>query len=159
VFNAAIPVILRDILALLILTKAIMFNFNNTIRAALAGALLLVLQPAAHAAGQADGTNGYYDMCLKSVDMPKPFGESDLKGNAKLPQYCGCFAPLFMARAQKAMKYMQEHPGKAPPGTLEESNAEELALRNTCRKQVGLPLATDPNGAMPAAPKAKRPSK
>lgn len=135
-----------------------MFNLKDTTRAALAGALLLALQPAAHAAGQFDGAKGYYDMCIKSVNMPKPFGESDLKGNPKLPKYCECFAPLFTARAQVAMMYMQEHPGKAPPGTLEESNAQELALRNTCRKQVGLPAALDPN-ATADAPKAKRTAK
>ena len=87
------------------------------------------------------GPNG----CLKSVDMPKPFGEWDLKGNAKLPAYCDCFMAKFSVRMEKAMKYMQANPGKAPPGTLEESNAEELAMRNSCRKQLGLPLAVDPN--------------
>jgi len=87
------------------------------------------------------GPNG----CLMSVDMPKPFGEWDLKGNAKLPAYCDCFMAKFKVRSEKAMKYMQANPGKAPPGTLEQSNAEELAMRNSCRKQLGLPLAVDPN--------------
>lgn len=146
-------------MSLLIQTEATMFHFKSTVRAAFAATLLLVLQPAARAAAPSDGSNAYYDMCIKSVDMPKPFGESDLKGNAKLPQYCSCFAPLFAARAQKALKYMQENPGKAPPGTLEQSNAEELAMRNTCRKQVGLALATDPNADAPAAPKVKRSAK
>lgn len=54
-------------------------------------------------------------------------------------------AVLISVRAEKAMKYMQANPGKAPPGTLEELNAEELAMRNSCRKQHGLPLAVDPN--------------
>lgn len=136
-----------------------MLHFRNSTRAALAAALLLALQPAAHAAGQFDGAKGYYDMCVKAVDMPKPFGEWDLKGNPKLPQYCECFVPLFTARAQVAMKYMQEHPGKAPPGTLEETNAQELAMRNTCRKQVGLPLAVDPNLGTPGSKKAKQTAK
>lgn len=140
-------------------TKVAMINIQNISRAALAGLLLLALQPAAHAAGPFDGSKGYYDMCIKAVDMPKPFGEWDLKGNPKLPKYCECFVPLFTARAEAAMKYMQANPGKAPPGTLEESNAQELAMRNTCRKQVGLPAAVDPNLAAPEAPKAKRSAK
>lgn len=82
--------------------------------------------------------------CLRSADFPKPFGEWDLKGNAKLPAYCDCFMAKFRVRAEKAMRYMQANPGKAP-GTLEESNAEELAIRNSCRKQFGLPPAIDPN--------------
>lgn len=125
-----------------------MFNIKNTTRATLAMSLLLALQPAAQAAGQAGRANGYYDMCLQSVNMPKPFGEWDLKGNPKLPQYCKCFEPLFTARATKALEDMQKHGGK-PQGTLEQSNAEELALRNTCRKQVGLPAAIDPNADLP----------
>ncbi len=113
------------------------------LRAALAAApLLLAVLPSAQAA-DAMPPNAYYDMCLKAVDFPKPFGEWDLKGNAKLPAYCNCFSPLFAARATKAMKFMEKNPGKQVPGTIEESNAEELALRNTCRKQVGLPLAID----------------
>jgi len=110
-------------------------------------ALLLATPSPAHAQSP---TEAYYDMCLKAVDFPAPFGESDLKGNAKLPDYCKCFAPVFAARAEKAARYMQANPGKAPPGTVEQSNAEELAMRNTCRKQVGLPAAVDPNKASAA---------
>lgn len=86
---------------------------------------------------------GGSDACMQAVDYPKPFGEWDLKGNAKLRAYCGCLTPKFRVRAEEAMKYMQANPGKAPPGTLEQSVAEELELRNSCRKQLGLPLAVD----------------
>lgn len=116
--------------------------------ASMIAALTLALLPSAHAQSP---SQSYYDMCLKAVDMPAPFGESDLKGNAKLPDYCKCFAPAFAARAQKAALYMQANPGKAPPGTLEQSNAEELAMRNSCRKQVGLPAAVDPSKASASA--------
>jgi len=84
----------------------------------------------------------YAQMCMQAVDMPKPYGESDLKGNPKLGEYCKCFSGLFTKRAMKAAEAMQA--GKAPP-PLEESNRQELALRNTCRKQTGLPLAVAPN--------------
>lgn len=113
----------------------------------IAAILISFVLPLSHAQAQAPtmqdlaGPNG----CLMSANMPKPFGEWDLKGNAKLPAYCDCFMPKFKMRAEKAMKYMQANPGKAPPGTLEQSNAEELAMRNSCRKQLGLPLAVDPN--------------
>ena len=118
------------------------------VRASSTAALLLAALSPAHAQTP---TQAYYDMCLKAVDFPAPFGESDLKGNAKLPDYCKCFAPAFAARAEKAAQYMRSNPGKPPAHTLEQSNAEELALRNTCRKQTGLPAAVDPNGAAPAA--------
>lgn len=109
--------------------------------AAVVCGLMLAALPAAQAQG-AKKSMGYYDMCLMGADMPKPFGEWDLKGNAKLPQYCQCFAPLFEARATKAMQAMQSNPGKAP--SLEQSNKEELDLRNSCRKKLDLPLAVEP---------------
>jgi hypothetical protein len=108
-------------------------------------ALLIAAFPAAQAGTPSIQNAGAIDACLKAVDFPRPFGEWDLKGNAKLPAYCECFMAKFQVRAEKAMKYMQANPGKAPPGTLEETNAEELAMRNSCRKQLGLPLAVDPN--------------
>jgi hypothetical protein len=132
-----------------------MLRFSASLRAALGASLLIALLPAAHAQKGGLGGDTYYDMCLKAVDFPKPFGEWDLKGNAKLPAYCKCFSPLFTARAMKAAAYMQTHPGKAPPGTLAESNAEELAIRNTCRKQVGLPMAIDADAETMPAPTAK----
>ena len=119
------------------------FSSYVSIAAMLTSAILPLSQAQAQAPTIHDlaGPNG----CLMSVDMPKPFGEWDLKGNAKLPAYCDCFMAKFKVRSEKAMKYMQANPGKAPPGTLEQSNAEELAMRNSCRKQLGLPLAVDPN--------------
>lgn len=90
-------------------------------------------------AGAAEPTDpaqkGYYDMCLKSVDLPRPYGESDLKGNAKLPAYCECFSGAFLKRAMAAMAARQA--GQKPP-PLEESNRQERLLRNACRKQTGL---------------------
>lgn len=82
----------------------------------------------------------YNDMCMNAANMPKPYGEWDLKGNAKLPEYCKCFVPAFQARAMKALTEMQA--GAKPP-SLAQSNKEELELRNVCRKQVGLPLAVE----------------
>lgn len=107
---------------------------------ALASALMMGALPAAQAQGM--GMN-YKDMCVKSADMPKPYGEWDLKGNPKLQDYCGCFAPAFEARAMKAMQAMQA--GKPVP-SLEQSNKEELELRNVCRKKTGLPPAVEPKG-------------
>lgn len=111
-------------------------------RATLLGALMMTFQTGAQAAAMPPQMlDMYKQMCVKAATMPKPHGEWDLKGNAKLGAYCDCFSPLFAARAMKASEFMQKNPGKAP-GTLEESNKEELAMRNTCRKQVGLPGAT-----------------
>jgi hypothetical protein len=109
---------------------------------------LLAMSPAAQAQQQT-----YHDMCVRAADMPAAYGgESDLKGNPKYPAYCDCFIEKFSARAQKAALYMQANPGKAPPGTAEEVAAQELAMRNSCRKQLGLPAALDPNKAgAPAA--------
>ncbi|SHH59847.1 hypothetical protein [Massilia sp. CF038] len=96
----------------------------------------------APAQAQGNGKQGmdYSAMCVQSANMPKPYGEYDLKGNAKLPDYCKCFSEAFGARAMKAMSAMQA--GGKPP-SLEQSNKEELELRNVCRKKVGLPLAVE----------------
>ncbi len=118
-----------------------MTQFTSLFRAALAGAVLLALVPSAHAD---EMTKQYSDMCVSATDFPKPDGEWDLKGNAKLPAYCACFGAAFKARALK--------PPKTPTPSIDEFTAEELALRNTCRKQVGLPLAVAvPNDVAPAA--------
>lgn len=90
---------------------------------------LLAMSPAAQAQQQT-----YHDMCVRAADMPAAYGGE------------------FSARAQKAALYMQANPGKAPPGTAEEIATQELAMRNSCRKQLGLPAALDPNKAgAPAA--------
>lgn len=120
-----------------------MTTLNFCKRAILACGLILSMLPAAHAQGLSKDI-GYSEMCVKAADMPKPYGEWDLKGNAKLKRYCGCFAPLFEARAMKAAKFMEANPGKVPPGTLEQSSKEELDMRNSCRKKLGLPLAVEP---------------
>ena len=102
-------------------------------------ALGLTVAVMASAQAQMKGMD-YATMCVKSADMPKPYGEWDLKGNAKLPEYCKCFSEAFGARAMKAMATMQA--GAKPP-SLEQSNKEELELRNVCRKKTGLPLAVE----------------
>jgi hypothetical protein len=95
-----------------------------------------MISPAAQAAVPGETPMSYDEMCVQSADMPKPFGESDLKGNPKLKAYCGCFGPKFMARAQVAAQNM----GKPPrPAALIQK--EELEMRNSCRQQLGLPLA------------------
>jgi hypothetical protein len=111
---------------------------NLVSRFAFAAAMML---PTLAFAQGAEMTKQYKDMCMKAVDMPKPFGEWDLKGNAKLPAYCDCFAPAFQTRAMKALGEMQAN---KPAPSLEQSNKEELELRNVCRKKVGLPLAVEP---------------
>jgi hypothetical protein len=108
-------------------------------RATFAFGILLATLPAAHA--QAPKQMSYSDMCINATSLPKPYGEYDLKGNPKLPEYCKCFSGLYEARAMKAMAAMQA--GAKPP-SLEQSNKEELELRNACRKKTGLPLAVEP---------------
>jgi len=116
-------------------------------RAAASAALMFAMLPAAQAE-----TISYQDMCIKAADMPAEYGgESDLKGNAKLPAYCKCFSDAFGARAKKAFAYMQANPGKAPPESRQEVAAGDLAMRNSCRKQFGLPAAIDPDKANPPA--------
>jgi len=112
---------------------------------ALAASLLLTFPAIAQSVpAPRQQVDAYYRMCIKSSDMPKPYGEWDLLGHAKLPAYCQCFSPLFAARAMKAARFMQQNPGKEPPGSLAEINREQLAMRNTCRKKTGLPAAKAP---------------
>lgn len=82
---------------------------------------------------------------MQSANFPKPHGEWDLKGNAKLPAYCECYMTKFRARAAKKMMDMQANPGVMPKKTVQQSMAEELVMRNSCRQQLGLPPAVDPN--------------
>jgi hypothetical protein len=117
-----------------------MIKFNLFPRATIVFALLLAALPAAQAQAPKKQM-GYSDMCINAASMPKPFGEYDLKGNPKLPEYCKCFSQAFEARAMKAITEMQA--GAKPP-SLEQSNKEELELRNVCRKKTGLPLAVEP---------------
>jgi len=99
--------------------------------------LLAALAAAASLPAQAQdkkhAIDSYKQMCMQAVDMPKPFGEHDLKGNPKLDAYCGCFGEAF---AEQAMKM---NPKKPP--TPDEATKRELAMRNACRQKMGLPQA------------------
>lgn len=92
--------------------------------------------------------------CRSLADAPEPFGEWDLKGNDKLPAYCECYAGLFFKRAAKVSAYMDTHNGKPPPATLAQVHAQEMAMRQTCRKKLDLPKAIAPK-----PPKAAKPVK
>ncbi|WP_036177463.1 hypothetical protein [Massilia sp. 9096] len=88
--------------------------------------------------------------CLQSANFPAPFGESDLKGNAKLPAYCDCYMSKFEARRIKAAQAMQANTDTqanldkaAKKKKRAEAYAEQLAMRNSCRQQLGLPPAAD----------------
>jgi hypothetical protein len=84
-------------------------------------------------------TSQYVDMCMnQATNIPAPHGEADLKGNPKLGDYCRCFGAKFAERAMASMASMQSA-GKSS-SSLEDSVKEEQAMRNGCRKQVGLPL-------------------
>lgn len=87
----------------------------------------------ASAAALSGMNDSYADMCMKMANMPAPYGEYDLKGNPKLPQYCACFSGLFAARAKAAAS------GARTNATLEENVAGERAMRSTCRAQLKLP--------------------
>ncbi len=89
-----------------------------------------------HAAGSSsDAKNpldAYAAMCVKAVGIPAAHGgEGDLKGNAKLPEYCKCFAGKFLERAMKTT------PGA--PASVEKTVNEEYAMRQSCRSQFNLP--------------------
>lgn len=112
-------------------------------RAAAAAAMLLAVLPFARAQAIVVPADTYISICEQSVQMPKPYGEWDLKGNAKLPTYCKCYSALFAARASKAATFMKANPGKQLPGNIEQTNAEERAMRVTCRKQTGLPVPSE----------------
>ena len=125
-----------------------MLTTYQRIFAAAAAVFALSAVPSAHASASMD----YAAYCVQSADMPKPMGEWDLKGNPKLATYCKCFAAPFAARAAKASQAMAADPDKymkemAKKSVSDKLAAEELGFRNTCRKQMGLPLAVDPNAA------------
>ena len=133
-------------------------HFPTLFRAALAGALCCAFQSAIAAPGALQGAGGYYESCLKSVEFPRPFGEWDLKGNPKMPQYCTCYVPAFTAQNLQSRANLQAHGGPPTPEMIKENKAGELAVRNSCRKQVGLPPVYDPNINAPGA-RGKRASK
>ncbi len=114
-------------------------------RALLSGLVCLALQPAGAATGGLQGASGYYQSCLQAVEFPRPFGEWDLKGNPKLAEYCECYVPLFVAQNTQARANLQVHGGAPTPEMIKENKAAELAVRNSCRKKLGLSPVYDPN--------------
>ena len=76
---------------------------------------------------------GYAQFCAtQGTQMPGAAGESDIKGDARLAAYCTCFGGKFADRAVASL-------GKPRTAPLKKSVAEEYAMRNTCRAQMGLP--------------------
>lgn len=129
-----------------------MVTTSRHILAATIVAFTLFAIPSAHASGNSDNGIDYAALCVQSADMPKPLAEWDLKGNPKLAAYCKCFSVPFTARAIKAAHEMSANPEKFMKEMADKSvqakvATEELGFRNTCRKQMGLPLAIDPNAA------------
>lgn len=105
--------------------------------AILLAAALLAPYSAAHAASASTVVmaDALYAMCLNAANAPRPHGEWDLKGNPKLPKYCDCLAPQLVEHGSAVRKFREHNPGQAES---EQLNKQELALRNTCRKQLGL---------------------
>ncbi|MBV8658771.1 MAG: hypothetical protein JO142_13185 [Burkholderiales bacterium] len=105
-------------------------------RVLLSALLTLCAATSAHAAGQAapvTTAGSYVDMCKQATNLPAQHGgESDLKGNPKLDEYCGCFSEKFTARALKTNP-------NSPPPPREQTRKEEFAMRASCRNQLGLP--------------------
>lgn len=112
---------------------------SRAFRAAPVFALCMALGMAAASPAQADAplaaaTTQYAQMCAtQATSIPVPYGEADLKDNPKLGDYCKCFGEKFAKRALASMN------NKAAP-SLEQTVAEEQAMRNGCRKETGLPL-------------------
>ncbi|PMQ05422.1 hypothetical protein [Dyella sp.] len=102
------------------------------------GFLINAVTPSiAHAdAPLSSATNQYVDMCMnQATSIPAPYGEADLKGNPGLGDYCKCFGAKF---AERAVASVQS--GGKSTSSLDDTVKEEQAMRNSCRKQVGLPL-------------------
>lgn len=102
----------------------------SIVSACAAAALFSVTASAQTAAQLVQASNGYADMCKKSVNMPT--GESDLKGNPKLDDYCKCFADKFLERALKSQSAANQTP-------LQESLNQEMEMRQSCRAKYNLP--------------------
>jgi hypothetical protein len=84
---------------------------------------------------------GYVNMCMTdSINRPPPFGDSDLKDSPKLEAYCQCFSGKFTDRLILKL----QNPG-APRRPLKETLAEERAMHNSCRQELGLPLIKYPD--------------
>ena len=132
-----------------------MSHLTTLFGAALAGVCFFAMPAAQAASGELQGSGGYYQSCMQSVDFPRPFGEWDLKGNPKLPQYCECYVPMFVAQNTQARANLQVHGGPPTPEMIKENKVAELAVRNSCRAKLGLPPVYDPNINSPAN-RAKR---
>ena len=114
--------------------KIISYSLTRNIASALFIAAIgaFAMAPAQAAGNSANMGGSYAEMCIKSVEFPAPYGEADLKGNAKLGEYCQCFGEKFLERAKKA---------SSPPPPLEQSMKEEFEMRQSCRKKLNLPAA------------------
>lgn len=105
----------------------------------LAGAFVVAfigMSPVRAAAPQ-QAADSYADMCVKmSTDMGKAHRtilEGDLADNPKLKDYCTCFGAKFAERAMTSGKIMNNK------AEIDAAQKEELAMRNSCRTQYGLP--------------------
>ncbi|WP_423678866.1 hypothetical protein [Undibacterium sp. WLHG33] len=105
-------------------------SIASIISACIAATLFSVTVSAQTAAQLVQASNAYADMCKKSVNMPT--GESDLKDNPKLDDYCKCFADKFLTRA------IQSQPG-ASRTPLQETLKQEMEMRQSCRAKYNLP--------------------
>jgi len=105
-------------------------SIASVISACAAAALFSVTASAQTAAQLVQASNAYADMCKKSVNMPT--GESDLKGNPKLDDYCKCFADKFLERALKSQSAANQTP-------LQETLNQEMEMRQSCRAKYNLP--------------------
>lgn len=88
--------------------------------------------------------DGYARMCVDGSAWPLPYGEGDLKGNAKLGEYRRCFSAKFAERAMGALAELQRPQESQAPAArqaaLKESSKQEAAMRDDCRQELGLPL-------------------
>jgi len=107
----------------------------------LAAAIALPVAAQGQVTDRATLAPGYAQFCAtQGTQMPGAAGESDLKGNARLAAYCTCFGGKFADRALASL-------GKprAAPFDIKKSVAEDYAMRNTCRAQMGLPRVIQPH--------------
>ena len=109
---------------------------GSALSVALAAALSVAMVSPVHAdTPLSQATAQYAAMCAnQATSIPAPYGESDLKDNPKLGEYCQCFGAKFAARALASTQGGDKSP------SLDKTAEEEQAMRNSCRKQSGLPL-------------------
>lgn len=104
-------------------------------------AVILLMAPASFADAQESNSmkENLYTSCLMSSEFESPYGESDLKGNQKLHEYCNCLTKEIAPKIEKAIGAAKESPGKARM-LMQEMKETELATRNACRKKLKLPI-------------------